>query len=139
MNSDGSDVLRLTDSLDGDSSPDWSPDGALIAFARLDAQQLSTIWAINADGTNPHSLAPGDQPVYSPDGSRIAFVLVTGSNSDLWTMNADGTGSLALVATSTDELAPAWQPLAGHGKGKGKGKGNGHSHENGNGNGNGNH
>jgi Tol biopolymer transport system component len=134
MSSDGSAALRLTDSPDRDTSSDWSPDGALIAFARLDAQQVSTIWTMNADGSNPHSLALGDQPVYSPDGTRIAFVLATGSSSDLWTMNADGTGSLALVATSADELAPSWQPLNGHGKGKGKGKDNGHGHGNSNGN-----
>jgi Tol biopolymer transport system component len=138
MSSDGSGALRLTDSPDHDTSPDWSPDGMQIVFARLDAQQVWTIWTMNADGTNPVSLAPGEQPVYSPDGTRIAFVLTTGSDSDLWTMNADGTGGLALVATSANELAPSWQPLhtggngnGGHGKGKGKGHGNGNGHGNG--------
>jgi hypothetical protein len=63
------------------------------------------------DGTNPLSLTAGEQPVYSPDGTKIAFVLVTGSNDDLWTMNADGTAGLALVATSAQELAPSWQPI----------------------------
>jgi WD40 repeat protein len=112
MSSDGSSPLRLTNTPDQDTSPDWSPDGTLIAFARFDAQQASTIWTMNAiDGTNPLSLAPGEQPVYSPDGTHIAFVLVTGSNDDLWTMNADGTAGLALVATSAQELAPSWQPL----------------------------
>jgi TolB protein len=112
MSSDGSGPLRLTDTPDQDLSPDWSPDGTLIAFARFDAQQVSTIWTMNAiDGTNPLSLAPGEQPVYSPDGTKIAFVLVTGSSDDLWTMNADGTAGLALVATSAQELAPSWQPL----------------------------
>ena len=112
MSSDGSGPLRLTDTPDQDLSPDWSPDGTLIAFARFDAQQASTIWTMNAiDGTNPLSLTAGEQPVYSPDGTKIAFVLVTGSNDDLWTMNADGTAGLALVATSAQELAPSWQPI----------------------------
>jgi TolB protein len=112
MSSDGSSPLRLTNTPDQDLSPDWSPDGTLIVFARFDAQQASTIWTMNSlDGTNPLSRAPGEQPVYSPDGTKIAFVLVTASNSDLWTMNADGTGGLALVATSAQELAPSWQPI----------------------------
>jgi WD40 repeat protein/K319-like protein len=112
MAANGSGALRLTDTPDQDTSPDWSPDGTLIAFARLDAQLASAVWTMNAvDGTNPLNLAPGEQPTYSPDGTHIAFVLVTGSNSDLWTMNADGTGGLALVATAANELAPSWQPV----------------------------
>ncbi|HSC71992.1 MAG TPA: hypothetical protein VLH58_11595 [Candidatus Methylomirabilis sp.] len=111
MSSTGAGALRLTDTPEQDSSPDWSPDGTLITFARLDPQLGSAIWVMNADGTNPHSLGAGEQPVYSPDGTHIAFVLVTDFNFDLWTMNADGTGGLALVATAGNELAPSWQPL----------------------------
>ena len=111
MNSDGSGPVRLTDAPEQDLSPDWSPDGAKILFARHDAQEVSTVWVMDAAGTNPASLGSGDQPVFSPDGAKIAFVLQTDLNRDLWMMNADGASGMALVATPAGESAPSWQPV----------------------------
>jgi Tol biopolymer transport system component len=64
--------------------PDWSPDGARIAF---DAETGggNEIWTVNADGTNAAAIVRrssdctiscGDValPAWSPDGSKIAFV-----------------------------------------------------------------
>jgi Tol biopolymer transport system component len=41
------------------ASPAWSPDGSQIAFVTDRAGQWE-IWIMNADGTNPHPLLPGD-------------------------------------------------------------------------------
>lgn len=72
-----------------EAGPDYSPDGGRIAFSRQVGVSDSIIplereiWVANADGTDPVSLAamtahqPTDRdrdPVWSPDGTRIAFV-----------------------------------------------------------------
>jgi Tol biopolymer transport system component len=46
-------------------------------------------------------------PVYSPDGSRIAFV---SGNNQIFVMNADGTGRRQITNTSTAKQEPTWSP-----------------------------
>jgi dipeptidyl aminopeptidase/acylaminoacyl peptidase len=56
------------------SSPDWSPDGRLIAFGREEERLM----VVHADGARPRRLGPktlrGRDPHWSPDGHRIAFL-----------------------------------------------------------------
>src|SRR5687768_11590382 len=62
-----------------DSYPALSPDGLTLLF-HSNRSGRQAIWSANADGSNPHILFddpnagvdPGT-PVWSPDGSRIAF------------------------------------------------------------------
>jgi len=111
MNADGTAPTRLTDAPEADLSPDWSPDGTLLVFARRATFDASAVWTMKADGTEPKELGAGDQPVFSPDGARIAFVKEMDSNRDLWVMNADGSGASALVASQAGESSPSWQPV----------------------------
>ena len=64
--------------------PDWSPDGAQIAFDAETADG-NEIWVVNADGTNAAAIVRrstdcaiscGDValPAWSPDGAKIAYV-----------------------------------------------------------------
>ena len=48
--------------------------------------------------------------MFSPDGSRIAFVRVQNgsANLDVWVMKADGTGATRLTDDSAVDLSPAW-------------------------------
>ena len=76
---------RLLPEPPGDAfHPDWSPDGAQIAFD-AETDRGNEIWVVNADGTNAAAIVPrstdcaiscGDValPAWSPDGSKIAFV-----------------------------------------------------------------
>jgi TolB protein len=65
----------------------------LIAFTRQNRTHLDQIYVVDANGKTerPLTKATDDalEPVWSPDGSRLAFV---GRNSELFVMNADGTG-----------------------------------------------
>ena len=90
MNSDGTGVARLLDSLHNDSEAAWSPDGERIAFTRSqvhvetsgygkDIRRVvgSDIYLMNADGSGLRRLTMTDGyergPDWSPDGQRISF------------------------------------------------------------------
>ncbi|MCB9455743.1 MAG: PD40 domain-containing protein [Anaerolineaceae bacterium] len=50
-------------------------------------------------------------PVWSPDGQRIAFVSERSGNSDIWVMDADGTNLRNLTSTSeAEDISPLWSP-----------------------------
>jgi Tol biopolymer transport system component len=111
MNPDGTGLSRLTDNTAYDLTPDWSPDGKVIAFSST-RDGKRAIYKMNADGSGQTKIdyqAPcidpqdpdlprctGDGvPVWSPDGTKIAFLRTIrdfGQYYDvLFTMNPDGT------------------------------------------------
>lgn len=55
--------------------------------------------------------APGDDhAVWSPDGSRIAFMSGSQTNYEISVMNADGSARKQLTATPVAEQEPTWSP-----------------------------
>ena len=67
---------------------------------------------MNADGSEPLNLTPEPgaadrDPVWSPDGRKIAFVR---NNSEIYVMNADGSGQRRLARHAALYFAPAWSP-----------------------------
>jgi Tol biopolymer transport system component len=142
MNPDGSSQTPLTKLTAGGAdsfNPVWSPDGGKIAFrsARAldgsDAANINftqNIWVMNADGSSPTPLtkltafaANSLHPVWSPDGSKIAFqsqralngsdAANANSTENIWVMNADGSSPAPLTkitASAGDSFTPAWSP-----------------------------
>jgi Tol biopolymer transport system component len=81
-------------------SPSLSPDGATIAFARSDQDQ---IWIVNIDGTNPRKMTTSEgskgSPVFSSDGRRIYFTVSEWGGPVYEVREMDlGTGNEAVVA-----------------------------------------
>jgi dipeptidyl aminopeptidase/acylaminoacyl peptidase len=85
------------------SSPAVSPDGSQIVFSRgwvdkIKDQGRSNIWIVDTAGTRLRELTRGSwrdsSPVWSPDGSRIAFL-----------SDRDGTTQIHVLFVATGELA----------------------------------
>lgn len=128
MDADGSNQHALTTGSDPkDQLPSWSPDGKFIVYASGVADNEG-IWVMAADGSAqvqlsgcpPAEAAPcakGNDfgPVWSPDGTRIAFLrafMAVGSNDrTVYVMNADGTGQARLNEALSLQAVPAWQAL----------------------------
>ena len=71
INTDGTNLTRLTNGLD----PAWSPDGSQVAFTRWYNTE-GGVYVINADGSGERLVFADPQakaPAWSPDGTSIAF------------------------------------------------------------------
>jgi Tol biopolymer transport system component/photosystem II stability/assembly factor-like uncharacterized protein len=125
MDASGANRRKLTNNFVVDGLSDWSPGGSTIAFARGpagndcgDAEEQGDIYAIDPDGTNERVLANNaegeSRPVYSPDGSKIAYFRGSGSEvqTALYVMNADGTGQTKISPDFDigDTGKPTWSP-----------------------------
>jgi YD repeat-containing protein len=70
MNADGSNPLKLTNTLENDDSPYWSPDGTQIIFRsereRDSSDPIQQLWMMNADGNNQTLIAGTSFGDYSP-------------------------------------------------------------------------
>jgi Tol biopolymer transport system component len=122
MNADGTGLTRLTavrshSYLEG---PLWSPDGTEIAFdsdgldSATQVYVAPEVYVVNADGSGLHNLtnnpAADYDPVWSPDGSKIAFDTHRDGNWRVYVMNADGSGLSNLTNNPGGDVSPAWSP-----------------------------
>jgi Tol biopolymer transport system component/DNA-directed RNA polymerase subunit M/transcription elongation factor TFIIS len=113
MNEDGSGLRRLTNNLNEDVMPCWSPDGRKIAFeSRRDGNP--EIYIMNADGTVQTNLTNNSSwdecPSWSPDGQKIAFHSLRDENHEIYTMNKNGSELNRLTNNRTNDMSPSWSP-----------------------------
>ncbi|HEU5210603.1 MAG TPA: hypothetical protein VFU06_14515, partial [Longimicrobiales bacterium] len=114
-----SDRLTLADYLEYEtvSSPQLSPDGDEIVYARRWVDKVNDSWEsslyiMNADGTKPRALVEGGSPVWSPDGTRIAYTARgEPGGTQIWVRWMDAEGAATQVTRLTDSPNDlAWSP-----------------------------
>ena len=89
---------------------DVSPDGSRIAF-----DMLGDIYVMPITGGTPTRIAAGlayeQQPRWSPDGTRIAFVSDRGGGDNIWIMSANGSEPKQQTKEEFRLLnQPSWSP-----------------------------
>lgn len=97
-------VRNITNSDAADEHPSWAPDGGHIVFAS--SRESGGVFVMANDGTGVTRLSAGGAPDWSPDDSRILFVL----NDDIYVMNADGSRPTRLTVAAGRDISPNWSP-----------------------------
>jgi hypothetical protein len=71
------------------------------------------IWMLDEEGRDVQLTndPAGDlAPVWSPEGTRIAFESLRDGNSEIYVMDADGSNQINLTRQEADDHAPSWSP-----------------------------
>ncbi len=124
MDSDGTNIQRLTNSPSVDLHPSWSPDGTKIAFVSIrEWHNMSSVYVMDIDGKNVKCLTTGKQfcklPTWSPDGKKIAYCAMVdvgyprGGNfipGSIFIMNSDGSDK----EYAFSGWSPSWLPDSQH-------------------------
>jgi TolB protein len=93
---------------DDDAYADVSPDGKFLAFARTEGETTRTYIAPMEGGEARRlTQTPSTVPVWSPDGSRLAFTPSRTLDSGVFVISADGSGEKQLTKSGG---WPVWFP-----------------------------
>ena len=117
MNSDGTNVRRITSHPAIDTSPTWSPTGNQLAFTsdRTGAQQ---IYVIGADGTGLRRLTYESycsRPTWSPEPyNEIAYASQTGPGFDIKVLDLATNEVRQLTFGLGSNESPAYAPNGRH-------------------------
>ena len=122
VESDGSRLYEVNPLVSGAGiySPTISPEGTVVAYVTRRYKSRYYNWEIatsGIDGTNERRLTKNDtldaNPVWSPDGSQIAYTGASSQDSSprVHIMNRDGSGQVSVAPSIVASLEPpSWSP-----------------------------
>jgi TolB protein len=104
MNPDGTNARQVTRGLQA-GGPAWSPSGEIVFSSRHEGQPA--LYLMKGDGTNLRRLnqtvTPVSNPVWAPDGKRLAVISSANGKSSLFVMSADGTNVTCAAGACLDK------------------------------------
>jgi Tol biopolymer transport system component len=110
----GGEMTQLTSGRIAAKTPDFSPDGRQIVFARPTRGNVKGgLFTIDADGSSLRRLTsrPGDgAPSWSPSGDRIVFNGHSGRRTRIFSVRADGAGRVMLTRSPAVDRGPVYSP-----------------------------
>jgi TolB protein len=119
---DGANARRVTTTTTLNITPVWSPDAEAIAYTSFVSSGASGLGVfrdiivsyINAGKRDdPAKGSPGRQnelPMFSPDGSKIAFTSYRDGNPEIYVMNVNGSNLHRLTNNPAIDTTPTWSP-----------------------------
>jgi Tol biopolymer transport system component len=116
VDTSGKIVRRLTPPRLDAGNPDWAPNGERIVFNSFyEGQSESELYTIRPNGSGMHRLLREPKnnyafdPVWSPDGGRIAFVDASRTKlPHIWSIGADGKNARQETHGNLVDLSPDW-------------------------------
>ena len=95
-------------------APRWSADGKKIIYTSYYKTGFPDIFVVDLAKNERNTVAAYTGTnvggVFNPAGDKIAMVLSSSGNSELYTANASGLNPKRLTTTKSLESAPAWSP-----------------------------
>lgn len=115
MDSDGTNMINLTQSAENEGFASLSPSGKEIVFDKFIGEENSAIYVMDANGRNPRQLTfePGLNAAsfWSPDGEKIAFLSNRDGGRRIYTMDREGNNIQQITHRQRKfDGAPAWSP-----------------------------
>ena len=95
-------------------APRWSADGKKIIYTSYYKTGFPDIFVVDLINNQRDTVAAYTGTnvggVFNPSGDKIAMVLSSSGNSELYTANSNGRNPKRLTTTKSLEAAPAWSP-----------------------------
>jgi TolB protein len=94
--------------------PAWSQDGSRLAYHGCDERgDRCGVWVMQPGGFNPAPLtgnASDTAPIWSPDGSQVAFVSARSGNLEIYAVDIATGAERRLTDSAAADVAPTWSP-----------------------------
>jgi Tol biopolymer transport system component len=116
MNSDGTQLTRLTNADGWYAQPDWSPDGSRIALLTAESQDAgdADLAVLDLSSKELTRLTDGPavdmEPSWSPDATQIAFASDRDGVLNIYTLNVETGEITQLTREAGDNNHPDWSP-----------------------------
>jgi len=113
---DGANQTRMTFGRTLDLAPAWDPNGQFLLFQTYRSDYADLVLQSLKDARAPIFPAKGTPdnqnflPVWSHDGSKIAFMSNRDGNTEIYIMNRDGTGVRRVTNHPTLDSTPTFSP-----------------------------
>lgn len=113
MNSNGSNLRRLTNKFGYDSGAKFSPNGKQIAFYGSNENNQWDLYVMDSNGTNLYNLTNDSIECYSPDwssdGKWLVYTAGSKGNYNIWKINITTKERIKLTNTNGRNESPVWK------------------------------